>query len=75
MAIAQSVAQCTICTSMSRLAGRLVLAVARLPFREGDQQARSINEAEDGRLHSAGGDRQQKAPRSGGAKLRRAIFL
>ena len=51
------------------------LPTQRLPFREGDQQARSINEAEDGRLHSAGGDRQQKAPRSGGAKLRRAIFL
>ena len=43
MAIAQSVAQCTICTSMSRLAGHLCLPTQRLPFREGDQQARSIN--------------------------------
>ena len=36
------------------------LPTQRLPFREGDQQTRSINEAEDGRLHSAGGTDNKK---------------
>ena len=66
MAIAQSVAQCTICTSMSRLAGRLCLPT-RL-FREGDQQARSIN-GRSWRLVQCKRPAQTKAPREGGAKL------
>ena len=48
-----------------RLAGHLVLADAEVPFREGDQQARLINGAFDGWLHSA----PQKSPAESGAKF------
>ena len=54
MAIAQSVAQCTICTSMSGLAGRLGHADAVARPTQGDQQARHPNAAP----HKSAGSRR-----------------
>ena len=44
------------------LAGHRCLPTQRLPFREGDQQARSINEADYGR-RTAQGETDNKKPR------------
>jgi len=64
MAIAQSVAQCTICTSMSGLAGRLGHADAVARPAQGDQQARHPNAAPHHRLRGCAEDRTKK-PRQG----------
>jgi len=66
MAIAQSVAQCTICTSMSGLAGRLGHADAVARPAQGDQQARHPNAAPHHRLRAARRT-AQKSPARGGA--------